>query len=138
MGQYHKVVNLDKKQYLHPHQLGDGLKLMEFGESSGGVMTALAILLALSNGRGGGDFNGAESPLVGSWGGDRIVIIGDYGEDTDLPAEHEAGSLYLRCGDVEDGGDPSFTNISAEMRALIESEGYYQFSGEGWLRRTHV
>ena len=31
MGQYFKVLNLDKKEYLHPHCCGDGLKLMEFG-----------------------------------------------------------------------------------------------------------
>ena len=29
MGQYHYTVNLDKKEYLVPHKLGDGLKLLE-------------------------------------------------------------------------------------------------------------
>lgn len=58
MGQYHQVVNLDKHEKLYPHVLGDGLKLMEFGCSGDGTMTALAILLAGSckgGPRGGGD-----------------------------------------------------------------------------------
>lgn len=79
MGQYFKVVNLDKRQYLHPHKFHDGLKLMEFGSSSDGTMCALAILLADSNGRGGGDCR-SDNPLIGSWAGDHIVITGDYAD----------------------------------------------------------
>ena len=41
MGQYYLVVNLDKREFLHAHKLGDGLKLMEFGNSSDGTMLAL-------------------------------------------------------------------------------------------------
>jgi hypothetical protein len=29
MGQYHYLVNFDKKQCIHPHQIGNGLKLAE-------------------------------------------------------------------------------------------------------------
>ncbi|MGH9353483.1 MAG: hypothetical protein ACRD2G_15205, partial [Terriglobia bacterium] len=56
MGQYHIVVNLDKKTYLNPNHLGDGLKLLEFGDG-GATLTALAILLAKDNGRGLGDLH---------------------------------------------------------------------------------
>ena len=77
MGQYYKICNLDQKEYLHPHKFGDGMKLLEFGCSSSGTMTALAVLLAEGNGRGGGDLN-YDHPLIGSWAGDRIVIMGDY------------------------------------------------------------
>jgi hypothetical protein len=42
MGQYYLIVNLDKKQYLHPHRFGDGLKLLEFGASGGGPDGPLA------------------------------------------------------------------------------------------------
>lgn len=55
MGQYHVVVNLDKKEFIDPHKLGDGLKLFEQINSHGGTMAALFALLACSNGRGGGD-----------------------------------------------------------------------------------
>jgi len=58
MGQYYYAINIDKKQYLHPHKCGDGLKLLEFGMSSCGTMSCLAILLADGNGRGGGDLYG--------------------------------------------------------------------------------
>src|SRR5262245_37935446 len=84
MGQYHVVCNLDRKEYLHPHRLGDGLKLREFSRSQHGTMTALAYLLAGSvrgGARGGGDFRPMSKlalALAGRWSGDRIAIIGDY------------------------------------------------------------
>ena len=65
MGQYYKIVNVKKKQYLTPHTFGDGAKLMEFGMSANGVLAGLAILLADGNGRGGGDLN-SDNPIVGS------------------------------------------------------------------------
>ena len=80
MGQYYYIANLDKKEYLHPHRCGDGLKLLEFGLSSCGTMSALAILLADGNGRGGGDLR-TENPIVGTWAGDRIVVTGDYADE---------------------------------------------------------
>lgn len=80
MGQYYLIVNLDKKQFLHPHHCGNGLKLLEFGCSAGGTLTALAILLADGNNRGGGDLR-SDHPVIGSWAGDRIVIAGDYADE---------------------------------------------------------
>ena len=93
MGQYHFICNLDRKEFLHPHRMGDGLKLLEFGSSGDGTMTGLAILLATSNGRGGGDLmldtdkrgDLLAEYVVGRWAGDRIAIIGDYHEPTDVP-----------------------------------------------------
>lgn len=87
MGQYHLIVNLDKREFLYPHEFGDGFKLMEFGQSAGGTLTALTILLAASNGRGGGDFQDTTTSLEhrpGCWAGDRIAIIGDYFEEEDV------------------------------------------------------
>ena len=34
MGQYYLIANIDKKEYIHPHKFDDGMKLMEFGQSS--------------------------------------------------------------------------------------------------------
>ena len=79
MGQYYFIVNLDKRQYLHPHRFGDGLKLLEFGNSGGGTMCGLAILLADGNKRGGGDLY-SNNPIIGTWAGDRIVVAGDYAD----------------------------------------------------------
>jgi len=85
MGQYYKVCNITKKEFLSSHTFGDGLKLMEFTPSGSGMMTALGILLASGNNRGGGDLHmdpetlkTPEGKLVGSWAGDKIVIAGDY------------------------------------------------------------
>lgn len=80
MGQYYMIVNIDKKEFIHPHKFGDGLKLLEFGDSMGGTMTALAILLADGNNRGGGDLR-SDKEIIGSWAGDRIVIAGDYADE---------------------------------------------------------
>lgn len=60
MGQYYIAVNLDKKQVVNPHACGDGAKLLEFGLSASGMMSAIAILLADGNGRGGGDLFGGK------------------------------------------------------------------------------
>ncbi len=79
MGQYYLTVNLDKRQYLHPHRFGEGLKLLEFGSSSDGTLTGLAILLADGIGRGSGDLHSGHA-IIGSWAGDRIVLAGDYGD----------------------------------------------------------
>lgn len=58
MGQYYYVINPQKKEYLHPHVFGNGLKLMEFSCGSCSTLTGLALLLAdkNTNGRGLGDF----------------------------------------------------------------------------------
>ena len=79
MGQYYYIVNMSKRQFLDPHKFGDGMKLLEFGCSQTGTLTALAVLLADGNGRGGGDLH-SENPIIGSWKGDRIVIAGDYAD----------------------------------------------------------
>ncbi len=79
MGQYYKIVNIKKKQYITPHTFGDGAKLMEFSMSASGVLAGLAILLADGNGRGGGDLH-SENDIIGSWAGDNIVITGDYAD----------------------------------------------------------
>jgi hypothetical protein len=80
MGQYYKIVNVTKREFLHPHKFGDGLKLQEFGNSSSGTMFGLATLLSSGDGQGGGDLH-SNSNLVGSWAGDSIVVLGDYSEE---------------------------------------------------------
>lgn len=132
MGQYHLIVNTDKKQLLTPTRLGDGLKLLEFGDG-GATLTALAILLAQDNGRGLGDLHVAmpDTPLehwekdeynlkrvrtphahlVGSWAGDRITIAGDYGDN--LP-DRDENLYYVAQSEYED--------ISAPMRELVKTD----------------
>jgi hypothetical protein len=113
MGQYFKVVNLKKREYINPHMFNDGMKLMEFGMSAGGTLTALAVLLADGNGRGGGDLHSANT-IIGSWAGDPIVIAGDYADEGKfLPADKQDTTLY-NVVDVE-GKDISHLVLDALM-----------------------
>ena len=111
MGQYHRIMNLERCEYLHPEGFGEGQKLTEFGFSGGTTMAALAGLLATSSGRGFGDlftFQRESSQgityddpaawiaecdytaewftekVLGRWAGDRIAIVGDYYRPEDL------------------------------------------------------
>ena len=87
MGQYYVIANITKKEYINPSHLGSGIKLMEFAMDGQSAMTGLAILLASSNGQGGGDLHlpaGSEfAHIPGRWAGDRIVVAGDY---DDMPS----------------------------------------------------
>jgi len=150
MRQYHHVVNLDKHEYIDPHQLGCGLKLWEQLANHPSTGTALLILCACSNGRGGGDLK--EKPtVIGRWAGDRIAVVGDYAEDTDLAPEHAASTIYHCCGaksieEVLEGysepyreeyrarfeGKPLYRNITAMVAKVIERELHGRFVGKGW------
>ncbi len=94
MGQYYKIVNVKKKQYLDPHTFGDGSKLMEFSSNSIGVLAGLSILLADGNGRGGGDLH-SENEIIGSWSGDNIVIAGDYADTGKFVKDERQIDNYL-------------------------------------------
>jgi hypothetical protein len=100
MGQYHLTVSLTKREFVHPHALGDGFKLVEQASSGpGGIGSALTLLLAASNGYGGGDFGATDTRgVIGRWAGDRIAVVGDYAEPGDLAPEHEAEIVYDLCG----------------------------------------
>ncbi len=78
MAQFHLIANDTKRQLLSPKAFGDGARLLEFGISGCGVMCGLAVLLAQDNKLVVGDLN-SSNPLIGSWSGDHIRIVGDYG-----------------------------------------------------------
>jgi hypothetical protein len=101
MGQYYKIVNIKKKQYITPHTFGDGAKLMEFSMSASGVLAGLAILLADGNGRGGGDLH-SENDIVGSWAGDNIVIAGDYADEGKFVKEADRNLYNVASNEGED------------------------------------
>jgi hypothetical protein len=79
MGQYFKMVNLDKKEYITPYKLGAMLKWWEHIGAQA-HQGAVLLLLADGLGRGGGDFR-VETPIAGRWAGDRIVFSGDYADE---------------------------------------------------------
>ncbi len=130
MGQYHVPVNLDKKEFIDPHQLAAGLKQWEQIAQHPSTPVALAILLFSSNERGGGDLaRDYEAGLaaVGRWAGDRIAIVGDYSEREDLPDEFEAETIYDACF-----GGGSYTDITPMVCEVIEKELEGKFEGTGW------
>ena len=113
MGQYHILINKDRKEYVHAHRIGLGLKLMEQCRFAGSTADALWLLLANSNGRGGGDAE--DHPLIGSWAGDRIVVQGDYARPTDRG--------YVRTWDETEQInliERDYTDISEQARHLIK------------------
>ena len=75
MGQYFILANLDKKEYINPHNLGGGLKFWEWCANN--PARVVPFLLRKSSEGGGGDIQ-FESKVAGRWAGDRIVLIGDY------------------------------------------------------------
>lgn len=152
MGQYHIVVDLSKREWLNPHRLGCGLKLLEQLDTVGGTPTALFILLACSNGRGGGDFpDGAHwevkekksvltidkpqiadlaKKFIGRWAGDRIAVVGDYAEDGDLQPQDEASTIYKKCFNKCNGEE--FKDITDEMLPLVAYICEVEYEGDGW------
>ncbi len=164
MGQYHLVVNLDKKEFIDPHRLGCGLKLWEQLASHPGTGAALIPLLACPIRRGGGDldveqnWHGPERKfpehnltpgpmpedyeviakmVIGRWAGDRLAIVGDYADDEDLDAEHKASTIYKRCRDpVPDEvlEGPLFKDISTYVARVIEHELGGKYTGKGWAQ----
>jgi hypothetical protein len=77
MGQAFYLTNLDKKEFFHPHDMGDGYKLLELDRS----LTALSLLLADSD-----DHPWADAPLLGRWAHDRVVVMGEYEAPDDFRA----------------------------------------------------
>lgn len=161
MGQYWYPVNLDKKEFIHPHKLGCGLTLWEQLANSPGTGAALVLLCAAQREpRGGGDLAHDTAGVIGRWAGDRIALVGDYAEDSDLPAEYKASELYMKCQDKttvvyndkakgaayqmghgEYQGQyahykvvkkAEYKDISAKVCKVLERELGGKFEGEGW------
>ena len=133
MGQYYKIVNIKKKQYITPHTFGDGSKLMEFSMSANGVLAGLAILLADGNGRGGGDLH-SENDIVGSWAGDNIVIAGDYADDGKFVKDADRNLYHIASIEGED--------ISIKVLDALFDDSYYfsefRKNRAGWTSNNEV
>ena len=133
MGQYYKIVNIKKKQYISPYIFGDGSKLMEFSMSANGVLAGLAILLADGNGRGGGDLH-SENDIVGSWAGDNIVVAGDYADAGKFVKEPDQTLYEVASSEGED--------ISIKVLDALFDDSYYfsefRKNRAGWTSNNEV
>lgn len=126
MGQYHVVVNLDRREYLSPHVFGAGLKALE--QVGTLVSETLHLLISNPERRGGGDVenrlsngrrNPALTPFLGRWRGCRIAMIGDYAEAGDLSGKDLPGRRP---------GDPPENLIYDLCQGEEAVEGYMPFS----------
>ena len=112
MGQYHKLINITKKEFVVGHDIGIMAKHYEqigFEGSMADVLYCLMIAQGNDN-RGGGDVSGHK--FIGRWAGDHVAIVGDYyTEDTDNPFLKNLYDI------VED--DKHYKNISSSIRAML-------------------
>ena len=68
---------------------------------------------------------------IGRWAGDRIALVGDYAEDSDLPfSAVPASRIYGEC---REGG---WTDVSPDVARVIEHELGGKFTGDGWKTWT--
>lgn len=133
MGQYHVLVNVDKREWVDPWGIGLGSKQLEhIGEAGwplvGSLADAMYILTMTSPARGGGDMPFTE--VSGRWAGDRVMIVGDYTEDEDLPAEFLASQLYGTAHD-------SYQEISDKVRVAFGKVFGLQFEAEELTSSTY-
>lgn len=82
MGQYHHPVCIEAEEALVPHSMGLLLKEAEQGWSRPGTPSAMVALVCARGGNMPADFS--QSPLIGRWAGKRVLVQGDYAEDTDI------------------------------------------------------
>ena len=118
MGQYYKVVNIDKKEFIEPWDYDCGSKLLEWGYIT-------------SDGKANG-FAGALNKLMcGRWKGDRVYVVGDYAEpdsrDGDLGLiQSVVDTLTKGNSDVTvetiASGSNSTEGIQQDIQAKIDRE----------------
>lgn len=131
MGQYHRLVNLDKQEIVHPYNLGLGAKQYEQTGENGSISDAIYLLVMTSPSRGGGDWE--EFPKVsGRWVGDRVVIVGDYTEDKDIPNYPNASKLYQESEDWKDISDA----VAVALGKVFSFE--INLAESGWRTRKEL
>lgn len=108
MGQYHSVINLDQSSGYSPRALGSFVKLMEQAHTPTAT-SALLLLLADS----------------GKWAGERVAVVGDYAEDSDLylSDRYPASELWDRV--YESRG---MENVGWLARKVVEEAGVATFT----------
>lgn len=126
MGQYWISVNLDKNEYFSSWELDTGAKLWEQLANPLTSAAWVVLLAAEREERGGGDLEMGEDGseyaeiarrIVGRWAGDRVAMVGDYAEDSDLLPDDHAASIYQACR----GGD-GWENITPDLLTVLNHE----------------
>ena len=160
MGQYWKLVNLTRKEWVNPHTVGAGLKLREQIGTHPGTGAAMLILCAAmgpkgaAEARGGGDLDPGDrdrrQPLAVEADKARALLddapetyediakrtIGRWAGDRvclvgDYAEDHDMPD-YPSFGSVYKAlsEDPSWVDVSADVARVIEHECDITFTGE--------
>ena len=96
MGQYFRLINYDKKEYIDPWDIWGLGKLWEWCANN--QCRILPFLLRKSSEGGGGDIE-KDYQTAGRWAKDRIALVGDYDQSKDF-----------------DRAEKEFSNISHQVR----------------------
>lgn len=142
MGQYHMLINVDRKELVYPHDIGLGLKQWEHAGygGAGTLADAMYILTMTSPNRGGGDFEW--TAISGRWVGDRVMVVGDYTEDEDIPDSVEIthNGQIVRGSDLYWYAQEEYDNISGQVAVALETIFDFQIkdSESGWKDRVSV
>ena len=109
MGQYHRLVNIDKQEVVDPHGLGLGSKQWE-GQvgCEGSLADAMYVLTMTSPDAGGGDL--PRTDISGRWCGDRVLIVGDYTDKDAVRGFTGADAIYQLST------TPQYKDITGEVR----------------------
>ena len=112
MGQYHKLINVTKKEYVSGFDIGMMAKHYEQIGFQGAMADVLyCLMIAQGNDyRGGGDVSGHK--LIGHWAGDHVAIVGDYYE------EKKDNPKYRNLYHIVDD-DRHYKNISPSIRSML-------------------
>jgi hypothetical protein len=168
MGQYWKVCNLDKREYVTGPGLGTGAKLWEHlanHPSSGSALIVLCAAMPVA--RGGGDLrldSAVARRTIGRWAGDRIALVGDYAEEDDVKGydvttikfsvedidgleldEDNAANEQVAVDMILEAGCPSLKNITKRppafldrLKTLVPNRKRWARLGEVAKARTHA
>lgn len=131
MGQYHKLINLDKKEQVISYALGLGAKQYEQTGTTGSMGDALYLLVMSSPASGGGDWENFPD-VSGRWVGDRVIVLGDYTTDSAIPKYKNSASLWNDSADWLDISDNVAVALGKVFGFEIDTEQ------AGWRDRKEL
>lgn len=137
MGQYFRLANLDKQEFLNPYEMGHGAKACEQAWGPYGLGQALLLLLGTGMGRGGGDFNPAapsttQMPPYTPGAGFYPAVEAHFKAENERAAQARevlgrwAGDRIVFVGDYAEDEDnkaiPFYGSLYARMEGYIDAE----------------
>ena len=129
MGQYHKLINIDKKEYVTGWDIGIFAKHLEQVGYDGSMSDVLYILMIAQGNerRGGGDIDGHD--IIGSWVGDRVAVVGDYFD------EEKDNTLFKGLYEKVETKNSGYKNISPAIRSMLPKVFPFKFKRDFWITK---